>query len=69
MTSLFAVTLYFAVKGRLEFDLAAPLIIGSLLAMPAAVGTITWIEAPLLRKGVTVATLVLGALLVVKAFH
>ena len=69
LTSLFAVTLYFAVKGRLELNLAAPLIIGSLLAMPAAVGTITWIEAPLLRKGVTVATLVLGALLVVKAFH
>ena len=37
--------------------------------MPAAVGTVTWIEASLLRKGITVATLVLGALLVIKAFH
>jgi uncharacterized membrane protein YfcA len=69
LTSLFAVTLYFAARGRLELNLAAPLIIGSLLAMPAAVGTITWIEAPMLRKGITVATLVLGALLVIKAFH
>ncbi len=69
LTSLFAVTLYFVAKGRLELNLAAPLIIGSLLAMPAAVGTITWIEAPVLRKGVTVATLVLGALLVIKAFR
>jgi uncharacterized membrane protein YfcA len=69
LTSLFAVTLYFAARGRLELNLAAPLIIGSLLAMPAAVGTITWIEAPMLRKGITVATLILGALLVIKAFH
>jgi len=69
LTSLFAVTLYFAARGRLELNLAAPLTIGSLLAMPAAVGTITWIEAPMLRKGITVATLILGALLVIKAFH
>jgi len=68
LTGLFAVTLYFAARGHLELNLAAPLIIGSLLAMPAAVGTVTWIEAPLLRKGITLATLVLGALLVIKAF-
>ena len=37
--------------------------------MPAAVATVAWIEAGLLRKGITIATLVLGALLVIKAFH
>jgi uncharacterized membrane protein YfcA len=69
LTGLFAVILYFSAKGRLELNLAAPLIIGSVLAMPAAVATVAWIEAPLLRKGITIATLVLGALLVVKAFR
>jgi uncharacterized membrane protein YfcA len=68
LTGLFAVTLYFAARGHLELNLAAPLIIGSVLAMPAAVGTVTWIEAPLLRKGITLTTLILGALLVIKAF-
>jgi hypothetical protein len=69
LTGLFAVSLYFAARGHLELNLAAPLIIGSLLAMPAAVGTVTWIEAAMLRKGITLATLVLGALLVIKAFR
>jgi len=69
LTGLFSVVLYFAAKGHLELSLAAPLIIGSVLAMPAAVGTVAWIEAGLLRKGITIVTLVLGALLVIKAFH
>jgi uncharacterized membrane protein YfcA len=69
LTGLFAVSLYFAARGHLELNLAAPLIIGSLLAMPAAVATVTWIEAAMLRKGITLATLVLGALLVIKAFR
>ena len=69
LTGLFAVTLYFAARGHLELNLAAPLIIGSVPAMPAAVGTVSWIEAPLLRKGITLVTLVLGALLVIRAFR
>ena len=69
LTGLISVTLYFAAKGHLELNLAAPLVIGSVLAMPAAVSTVAWIEAGLLRKGITIITLVLGVLLVIKAFH
>jgi hypothetical protein len=69
LTGLFSVTLYFAAKGRLELALAAPLMIGSVLAMPAAVATVAWVEPRMLRKGVTVVTLVLGALLLIKALY
>jgi hypothetical protein len=69
LTGLFSVALYFAAKGRVELALAAPLTIGSVLAMPAAVATVAWIEPRMLRKGVTVVTLVLGALLLMKALY
>jgi len=68
LTGLISVVLYFAARGSLALDLAIPLIIGSLVAMPAAVFTVAWVEESLLRKGVTLVTIVLGGLLVVKAF-
>lgn len=67
LTGLISVVLYFAARGTLELDLAVPLIIGSLVAMPAAVYTVAWIDEAVLRRGVTLVTIVLGCLLVIKA--
>jgi len=64
---LISVILYFAAQGTLELGLALPLVLGSLLAMPVAVFTVARVSAAVLRKGIVVATLVLGVLLVVKA--
>lgn len=69
LTGLISVVLYFVARGTLEVDLALPLVLGSLLAMPVAVFTVTRVSAVVLRKGIVVATLVLGVLLVVKALH
>jgi len=67
LTGLIAVTMYFAAKGSLDATLALPLIAGSLLAIPVAVATVAAVDAALLRRGVVAVTLVLGAMLVVKA--
>jgi len=67
LTGLIAVVLYFMAKNTLEISLAVPLILGSLLAMPVAVMTVAAIDAAMLRRGITLATLVLGLLLVIKA--
>ncbi|MEI7881722.1 MAG: sulfite exporter TauE/SafE family protein [bacterium] len=67
LTGLIAVVLYFMAKNTLEISLALPLALGSLLAMPVAVFTVAAIDAPLLRRGITLATLLLGILLVIKA--
>jgi uncharacterized protein len=69
LTGLISVILYFAAQGTLELGLALPLVLGSLLAMPVAVFTVARVRADLLRKGIVVATLVLGVLLVVKALR
>jgi len=69
LTGLISVLLYFTAQGTLELGLALPLILGSLLAMPVAVLTITRVRADMLRKGIVAATLVLGVLLVVKALR
>jgi len=69
LTGLISVVLYFAAKGTLETTLALPLVMGSLLAMPAAVFTVARINADLLRKGITAATLILGVLLVARALR
>jgi uncharacterized membrane protein YfcA len=54
-------------KNTLEISLALPLALGSLLALPVAVFTVAAIDASMLRRGITLATLVLGVLLVIKA--
>jgi uncharacterized membrane protein YfcA len=69
LTGLISVILYFAAKGTLELGLALPLIVGSLLAMPVAVLTVAKVNADVLRKGIVAATLILGALLVVRALR
>jgi uncharacterized membrane protein YfcA len=68
LTGAISVALYFFSKGTLEPNLALPLIIGSLLAMPVAVATVTVIEPTMLRKGIVLSTLLLGAFLVVRVF-
>jgi hypothetical protein len=67
LTGLIAVVLYFMAKNTLEISLALPLALGSLLALPVAVFTVAAIDASMLRRGITLATLVLGVLLVIKA--
>jgi uncharacterized membrane protein YfcA len=67
LTGLIAVVLYFMAKNTLEISLALPLALGSLLAMPVAVMTVSVIDAQKLRRGITLATLALGLLLVIKA--
>jgi uncharacterized membrane protein YfcA len=69
LTGLIAVILYFAAQGTLELGLVLPLVLGSLLAMPVAVFTVARVSADVLRKGIVVATLVLGMLLVLKALR
>ncbi|MBN1508192.1 MAG: sulfite exporter TauE/SafE family protein [Sedimentisphaerales bacterium] len=69
LTGLIAVTLYFAAKGALEPALALPLVIGSLLAIPVAVFTVTSVNAGVLRKGIVATILILGVLLVVRALR
>ena len=67
LTGLISVALYFAAKHTMDFALAAPLITGSLMAIPVAVYTVKVSESTFIRKAIVVATLVLGAVLVVKA--
>ncbi len=69
LTGLISVTLYFAAKGTLEPALALPLVIGSLLAIPVAVLTVTRVNAGVLRKGIVATILILGVLLVVRALR
>ena len=69
LTGFISVVMYFIFRGRLELGLALPLILGSLLAIPAAVLTVKAIDAAALRKGIILTTLVLGSLLVIRALH
>jgi uncharacterized membrane protein YfcA len=69
LTGLISVTLYFAAKGTLEPALALPLVIGSLVAIPVAVFTVTRVNADVLRKGIVATILILGVLLVVRALR
>jgi uncharacterized membrane protein YfcA len=69
VTCLMASALFVANRGRYNLELLIAVLAGSLLAVPLATGSVRRLNERTMKKGIAVATLVLGCWTVVKALR
>ena len=69
VTCLMASALFVANRGRYNLELLIAVVVGSLLAVPLATSSVRRLNERTMKKGIAVATLVLGCWTVVKALR
>jgi uncharacterized membrane protein YfcA len=68
LTCVVGVLVYIAVKGMIDFNLAAPLAVGAVLSVPFAVSFTKKIDSKKLKIIIGLVTVVLGSLTLIKLF-